>query len=225
MARQYKAPRLEKILNRSLLAQVNESTADLKSEYKFVRRVIQRREKAFGAAGLSDLFREPFSKGNIKGLRQLTDKKALVDELNRLEGFLRDPRSSIAGALRAQEIIEKRRQSLGETMGRELSSEEYANIGNFLGAMQKRVGEMWKDWSETSVKLFEEAQRLNLDPGQFLRNYQYWLDHAEDLEDVTPLNYANVKPSSYVRQLMKNYFNENPTGEFITPSGAVKRKK
>jgi DNA helicase IV len=201
MARQYKAPKLEKLLNRSLLAQVSEPVQDLKSEYKFIRRVIRRREKQFQKQGAGDLFREQYSGSNIKSLRELTDTQSLVSELNRLEAFLRDPRSSVAGALRAQEVIEKRRQSLSETLGRELSASEYDNIGKFLGAMQSRVGEMWKDWSETSVQLFEEAQRLNLDPEQFLRNYQYWLDHAEDLQEARPLNYANLKPSSYIRQL------------------------
>ena len=79
--------------------------------------------------------------------------------------------------------------------------EEFNNIGEFLGQMQDRLKEVWKTVSDRAVKLFEEAQRLNLDPGQFLRNYDYWIEHAEELEGARPLNYEYVKPSSYIEQL------------------------
>ncbi len=226
MPRQYKAPKLEKYLNRSLLAQVSEPVQDLKAEYKFIRRVIRRREKSFQKAGLSDIFREPFSGSNIKSLRELTDTRALVDELNRLEGFLRDKRSNIRGALEYEESINKRMNTLSKTIGRQLTRPEYDEIGEFLGAMQSRVSEMWKDWSETSVQLFQEAQRLNLDPSLFLSNYEYWLEHLSDLQDVqrTPTG-ARIDKSSGIPNIMRSFFREHSElGDVLeTPTGILTR--
>jgi len=226
MPRQYKAPVLEKYLNRSLLAQVSEPVQDLKAEYKFIRRVIRRREKSFQKAGLSDIFREPFSGSNIKSLRELTDKRALVDELNRLESFLRDKRSNVRGALQYEEEISKRMNTLSKTLGRNISRPEYDELGEFLGAMQSRVSEMWKDWSETSVQLFEEAQRLNLDPSLFLANYQYWLDHLSELQDVQPTpTGARIDKSVGIPNIMRAFFREHSElgDEFETPTGTLKR--
>ena len=196
-----KAPKLSEILNTSTLEQYGMSRRELAAQYNYVRKTIGRRESQFQRAGIDDSFSESVRSGNIKSLRQLSNKSALIAELNRLEGFLLDPKSTVKGAIKALEINEKRRQSLSETLHRDLSGEEYDSIGKFLGAMQERAGQMWKKFSDQGVKLWEESQRLNLDPGQFLRNYDYWLEHAEALEEARPLNFEHTKPSSYIRQL------------------------
>lgn len=76
-----------------------------------------------------------------------------------------------------------------------------SKYGDFLGAMSKRVGESWKYVSDDAIDLFDEAERLNLNPSQFIRNYKYWLAHGEELANAKPIDRANVKPSDYAKQL------------------------
>ena len=74
--------------------------------------------------------------------------------------------------------------------------------GAFLGAMAKRLGTRFSYDSDSAMALVDEADRLNLNPNQFLRNYDYWLNHVEELESAEPIDRANgVKPSDYAKQL------------------------
>ena len=196
-----KTGRLNALMNRSLLEQSAMDVSDLKADYNYLRKIIRGRESSFSKRGVSDLWSDRFTGSNVKSLKDLTDKKSLLREINRITSFLHDTRSTPAGAIKVENTIEKRRKSLSETLGHSLSREEYDDIGKFLGAMQKRAKEAWKSLSDQAVKLWEEAQRLNLDPTKFLRNYEYWLEHTEELTEARPLNYQNVKPSSYIRQL------------------------
>lgn len=196
-----KTGRLQDLMNRSLLEQSAADLTSLKADYNYLRKIIRGRQSSFEKRGVSDLWSERFAGQNVRSLNDLQDKSALLREINRITSFLHDTRSTPAGAIKVDNIMEKRRRSLGETMNRELSREDYDNIGKFLGEMQKRCKEAWKGLSDQAVKLWEEAQRLNLDPSKFIRNYEYWLEHAQSLEEARPLNYQNVKPSSYIRQL------------------------
>lgn len=74
--------------------------------------------------------------------------------------------------------------------------------GPFLGAMEKRLGNKFTYDSDRAKALVDEADRLNLSDKQFLRNYEYWLAHVEDLERAEPIDRASgVKPSDYAKQL------------------------
>lgn len=192
--------RLKSILNRTLLEESDLTQKQLRSDYNYLRKVIRSRQKSFEKRGHSDLFSKSFAQG-FRSLKTIKSRGQLLAEMARMENYLLSSRSTVEGALTYQEQENKRRQSLSETLNRDLSEEEFNNIGEFLGQMQDRLKEVWKTVSDRAVKLFEEAQRLNLDPGQFLRNYDYWIEHAEELEGARPLNYDYVKPSSYIEQL------------------------
>lgn len=192
--------RLKSILNRTLLEESDLTQKQLRSDYNYLRKVIRSRQKSFEKRGKSDLFSKSFAQG-FRSLKTIKSRSQLLAEMARMENYLLSSRSTVEGAVAYQEQENKRRQSLSETLNRDLSEEEFNNIGEFLGQMQDRLKEVWKTVSDRAVKLFEEAQRLNLDPGQFLRNYDYWIEHAEALEGARPLNYEYVKPSSYIEQL------------------------
>lgn len=192
--------RLKSILNRTLLEESDLTQKQLRSDYNYLRKVIRYRQKSFEKRGKSDLFSKSFAQG-FRSLKTIKRRSQLLAEMARMENYLLSSRSTVEGAVAYQEQENKRRQSLSETLNRDLSEEEFNNIGEFLGQMQDRLKEVWKTVSDRAVKLFEEAQRLNLDPGQFLRNYDYWIEHAEALEGARPLNYEYVKPSSYIEQL------------------------
>lgn len=192
--------RLNKILHRSLLEASELSQKELRSDYNYLRKVIRSRQKSFEKRGQSALFSKAYAAG-FTSLKNIKSKPQLMAEMARMENYLLSNRSTVEGALAYQAQEEKRRQSLSETLDRDLTPEEFDNIGEFLGQMQDRLKEVWKTVSDRAIKLFEEAQRLNLDPGQFLRNYDYWMEHVDALEGARPLNYAYVKPSSYIEQL------------------------
>ena len=81
------------------------------------------------------------------------------------------------------------------------SLEEYQDYKRFLGAMAERVGENWKYVSGEGMELYAEAKRLNLNPSQFLRNANYWIEHVEELTEAKPLSRKTIRPSDYARQL------------------------
>ena len=116
----------------------------------------------------------------------------------------------------AVKMQNERREMLKERFGLEdLTDEQFDQYGRFMDEMQQREGA--KGWSYASAlakKMAVEALRLNMDPAKFMRNFDYWSDHLEDLERARPLVRSRpVRASDYIKQLklptIRSWKNDN----------------
>ena len=98
----------------------------------------------------------------------------------------------------------ERRNMLKERFGlNNLTDEQFDQYGQFMNAMQEREGARgWEYASALAKKIAIEAIRLNMDPSKFMRNFDYWTDHIDDLEKAKPLQRSRpVRASDYIKQL------------------------
>lgn len=104
----------------------------------------------------------------------------------------------------ALQMQNERREMLKDRFGlSDLTNEQFDQYGKFMNEMQEREGA--KGWSYASAlakKMAVEALRLNMDPAKFMRNFDYWSDHLDDLERARPLVRSRpVRASDYIKQL------------------------
>lgn len=104
----------------------------------------------------------------------------------------------------ALQMQNERREMLKDRFGlSDLTNEQFDQYGRFMNEMQEREGA--KGWSYASAlakKMAVEALRLNMDPAKFMRNFDYWSDHLDDLERARPLVRSRpVRASDYIKQL------------------------
>ena len=187
---------LKNILNLSRYALSRMGESALSGIHKTIKNAFKQREKTFvknNAEKAIPKSLQEMKKGNLT-------KRDLINQIGEMSNFMSGETGTYARYHKKQ--LEKM-EKLGERLGIEFESEEeYDEYGRFMGAMQERLGEVWKDKaSGEGEKLFVEAKRLNLNPMQFVRNYEYWMEHLDDLEEARPLHAKNLKPSSYIRQL------------------------
>ena len=98
----------------------------------------------------------------------------------------------------------ERRNMLKERFGlNNLTDEQFDQYGAFMNAMQEREGARgWEYASALAKKIAIEAIRLNMDPSKFMRNFDYWTDHIDELEKAKPLERSRpVRASDYIKQL------------------------
>lgn len=107
--------------------------------------------------------------------------------------------------------------------------EDFRKYGEFMGEMQARYGDMWKYASSQVRELYFQAERLEVKPEMFQKNYEYWMEHLEELQRAKPIQWKpgarELKPSDYARQLklpkIKSYY-ENQSGIY---SHRARKKK
>lgn len=134
--------------------------------------------------------------------------------------YLRGSASTYAGY---EEAVNERRQAMEQALGREFDSqEEFDAYGEFMGEMQTRLGSMFKPASDFIADLWDESKRLNLDPNQLMKNYEYWRDHLDDLKDMSPIEGRNraLRPSDYIKKAnlekITDYYNKSSSHNVIS---------
>lgn len=171
------------------------SKGELSKAYSQVVKSVESRVRGFERKGLEDVL--------PKVARDIPNAPT-PRNISELSNFLLSNKSSVNKYIQHEKAtmktIEERLSS--ENYDFEFENlEEYQDYKCFLGAMAERVGENWKYVSGEGVALYAEAKRLNLNPSQFLRNANYWIENADKLEEATPLNRKTIRPSDYARQL------------------------
>lgn len=166
--------------------------------YTNLRRSVTQRGKAFERKGLKQ--KAPKSVMNLPSFKNASEKQ-INEALSMAETYLTGNIYTAAGF---EEYISESKQMWGERLGygRPLTKAEYDRFGRYMGDMQERTGANWQHVSSQAAQLFAEALRLNLNPDQFKRNFDYWSDHVDKLKNARPIDRpSGVKPSDYIRQL------------------------
>jgi hypothetical protein len=96
------------------------------------------------------------------------------------------------------------------------SFEEFDRYGRFMGSMQERFGALWSYASDQTKELYDAAkkngadlgeltERLNLDPEQLIKNFEFWSEHMDALVSAEPITWHRagrpVYASDYARKL------------------------
>ncbi len=180
--------------------------------FRALKNSLDSRIRTYTKAGAKDKL--PKAIKNITGVRGKSEE-AIIKDIRSMMTFMSDTERGTYKQYR--KTIDERKSAMEDYINRmreremdvdeEFSfedDEDYSAFGNFMGDMQSRYGsgEMWKEVSGESAALFAEGKRLGLDPNQFLRNYDYWVDHLKDLESADPIQTGRkLYPSDYARKL------------------------
>lgn len=223
MKQRYK-PFLQSLIDMNT-RQLNELTGkELRSAYKAAAASLRGRLKGFKEAGelgaVPEKYRNVPKIGSFETEAEM--RQALKDQLAYIQGEV----SYIKGYER---VMSRRAQSVASKLGLNFKSNaDWKKFGYFMGDMEARLKKMWGATSDFAVDLYKQSQRLNLDPVQLMRNYEYWRDHLEDLEAVNPIEGRHVTPSDYIKKAklesITDYY-KKPESDRLTSSEIKKRRR
>lgn len=187
--------KLKDIINMPLIRLKELTRGELSKAYRQVVKSVESRVRGFERKGLEDVL--------PKVVRDIPNAPT-PRNISELSNFLLSNKSDVNKYIKHQEELMEAMEERMSTDDHDFefeSLEDYTNFRRFLGAMAERVGENWKYVSGEGVALYAEAKRLNLNPSQFLRNANYWIENADKLEEAKPLSRKTIRPSDYARQL------------------------
>lgn len=180
---------------------------DLKKAYQQMKASIRSRAKTFAKHGM------PVKRSNLPSMRGM-DEETMRDILKDTAAYMRGKVSSYRGYMAYQKTRLSAMQNAMPEMGFK-TVEDVAKFGKFMNDMEDRFGNIKYD-SNNAKKLYQQAQRLNVDPKKFMKNYEYWAEHVEDLEKMKPIKQRAgsraLKPSDYARKI-KNQKKERKGSE------------
>lgn len=216
--------RLKSLLSSSFADIKNLSGSALRTAYKSAAASIRGRRRAFEKAGKLSALPERYRKGvpSVSSFESMFDpddpkrtekiEKAMREALGENLGYIRNKMSRYSGY---EETISARAKAVGAKIGIEFkSNEEYAQWGRFMDEMQTRFKNAWKPNSNFAIDLYKQFMRLNLNPSQLQKNFEYWRDHLEDLENLDPIEGRNreLRPSDYIKKAklekITDYYND-----------------
>lgn len=183
---------------------VNKLTGSaLSAAYTTLKSAFNKRVKVFQKHDAERALPTQFRNGMRSSLGMTEEEK--LQAIKEASAFMRGSRSSYSGWKRSElEQMESLNDMLeGDYEFKNL--EDFRKYGEFMGEMQTRLGEMWKNVSSQVRELYFQSERLGVKSSQFLKNYEYWLEHAEQLQKAKPIEWSSsgrsVKASDYARQL------------------------
>ena len=177
------------------------SESELKVNYQNIKKIVNSRVNTFEKHGIGEALPVKIQ-GGLPSSRGRSED-ALLQDIKESLAWMRGSRSTYAGYQKAQDTFRERMQESMPDL--DLSDEgKMKSFGEFMGDMQARYGEMWHAISNQARDIYREAIRLNTDPRAMMKNYDYWADHIEDLENADPIRSRSgrqLKPSEYARKL------------------------
>ena len=192
-------------------AQINAlEGAELRRAYKSVSASLRGRRQTFKRHGALSGMPEKY-RGGIRQVGSFDTEAELRQYMKTGIAYMKGSVSTWSGY---QESVEKRKEHIEKVRGKSFSSmAEYNRWGNFMGEMQERLQASWKSISKLAWELFDEAERLNLNPEQLMKNFEYWAAHLEDLQEAEPLQRGrDLRPSDYLKSLklekISDYYRE-----------------
>lgn len=177
---------------------------DLQKVFRQVDRALKGRYKTFEKYDMGDVFRSDLK----KGLGALPEtRNEMISDISEALAYMRTPQSSYIAYMRAEK---SRMSAYNDTLASEgadtfESLEDFRDYGRFMGDMQDRFGELWKNNSDQVREMYEQGKRLGIDPEQLTKNYDYWADHLDVLAEAEPITWHRsgkpVYASDYARKL------------------------
>ncbi len=194
--------KLSDLIDSSSLAMSRLTPSEIREAYQIVKGAVKSRNKTFAKHGLGDAVPERLRSGLPSSVGAAPED--LLQDIRSAVAWMRGRGSTYGGY---QAITEERRQKMQDALpDMDFSTnEKLADFGKFMNEMRDRYGDQFKDISSTAADLYREALRLNVDPRQFMKNYDFWADHVEDLEKTDPIRQRAgsraLKASDYAQKI------------------------
>lgn len=191
---------LKSIIN-TPIANLPKRYVDLYQMQKTVGKELRKRKKQFKKQGLTQAIKD------VEHLRTGNTKASVLKYVAEASVFLRKVTSTPTGYRKVQRA---KKRALEKLLKRKFkNNEEFDNFGKFMGAMQERAGDMWDKISSMAIELYEQARRINLNTDLIFENYEYWMDHVDDIDDLTKQEVSKIKKS------MKNVSSEEEATKIL----------
>lgn len=179
--------------------------ADLKKTYRQISKALKGRTKTFRKHGRVEAVPERFRDG-LENPADMSRNEMLAGISDAL-AYMRGQVSTFKGW---SEVQKSRMDAYNKTMadsGQPLfeTQGDFDDYGRFMGDMQERFGDLWHYNSDQAKEMYTQARRLNLDPKQLTKNFDFWADHLEELAEADPITWhragRQVYASDYARKL------------------------
>lgn len=180
-------------------------TPSLRKTYQNLRKIVGSRVSTFEKRGAGQAV--PASlRGGLQSAKGRSDADLIQDIRDALV-WMRGKRSTYKGY---EEVKETFREKMQDAMpDLDLSDKDkFDAFGRYMGEMQDRYGEMWHAISNAARDVYKEQTKLNKDPRQFMKNYDYWVKQTEQINaEKTARRQGgrrrSTKLSTYMRQLKR----------------------
>ena len=177
--------------------------ADLKLAYKRAREAVQQRARTFEKQGYKGGIPKKWRDG-IKTAGQFESRAELLQAYKEMDKWLSKDSSRIAGY---KNQLRERMESFNENYG-DLglyfnNLREFDEFGRFMGDMEERAGEQWagKGGSDGAIDLWIVAKEKGIDPNMLMKNFEYWMEHLQDLQKAERIKGEDLTPGAYRRKL------------------------
>ena len=174
--------------------------AELRRAFKSVSASLRMRRQAFARhdklSGMPEKYR-----GGIRKAGSFDTEAEMRDYMKTGLAYMKGRVSTFSGY---QESISEKRKAIEAKRGKPFkSNEEFERWGDFLAEMQERNKMSWHSISDVvQSELWDESERLNIDPMQLMKNFEYWSEHLEDLKKAKPLKRGReLRASDYLKAL------------------------
>lgn len=192
--------KLSDIRGKSMAEIASSSAAEQREMWGYMRRVLKSRFKTFEKHGLGEAIPRRFREG-VATVRQLEKEGALAREISRALGYLEGKTSTARGY---ETTPREGSSNLEKAIGHPLSPKEYADYKSFMDEMATRLKETWKHVSDEALEMIEQSRRLGIGVEQFQKNFDYWVENIQKLQNVDQIVTKAGRPakaSTYIRRL------------------------
>lgn len=200
-----KGVRLAVLMDMTAAGIASIETPSLRKTYQNLRKIVGSRVDTFERKGAAEAVPKHL-RGGLPSAKGRSDAD-LIQDIREAIAWMRGKRSTYRGYEETQEHF---RQAMQEALPDiDLSDKDkFDAFGRFMGEMQDRYGEMWHAISNAVRDVYKEQTRLNKDPRQFMKNYDYWVKQTEQINAEKKANRQggrrrSTKLSTYMRQLKR----------------------
>lgn len=192
--------KLSDIKGKSLAEIKSSSIESQRSMWAYMRRILKSRIKTFAKHDVLEAVPRRF-RGGVATVKELESRGVLAEEISKALGYLEGATSTARGYL---ETPREGSSNLEKALGYPLSPKEYADYKSFMDEMATRLKETWKHVSDEALEMIEQSRRLGIGIEQFKKNFDYWVENIQKLQDVDQIMTKAGRPakaSTYIRRL------------------------
>lgn len=172
------------------------SKKELRSVYSQLRGAVKKRQETFKKHDA--LYAVPKKVREAKAPSRM-NKKELREAIGNAGNFYLSDKGTYTKWKKKRAAQKKK---LEDNLGIPLTDDQVTSFGEFMGEARYRSGDNYV--SAQAAELYAAATEKNMDPEQFLRNYDYWtqetnLEALKQADEIT--RNRKVYPSDYIKKL------------------------
>lgn len=169
--------------------------SEARAEYARLRREANRRLEVLGRSEFANMPAYQ-NRGNYEALERGASEREVRKALYDVARFLNLKTSSLQGARRSRrEFVE----SMHEAGYDWINASNAADFGKFMGAVQKHKEAKGYD-SDQIAELFHTARNKRIDTDTLAADFEFWLDHINELEEA-PRSNSTISSEDFAERI------------------------